>query len=447
MINGVYGYLDPEFIRQTAKLKPTILRFPGGTVANFFHWQQGGFIKAELKSSASKELNRRLLRQSGHLYAVRPDGIRFDDFMELCKRLAVNPLLVVNLFTGTPAESAAWVQYVKNKGYTIAGWELGNEMYLPAYRNRVFSVQEYIRLAKKHAAAMKAVDNTIRLGVPAHPAGFHLQKASRYGREWNEALARENFYDAYVVHMYVHLKKYAQRRTKIDLDHLRKELFTIDDTSFQKAISYYDALFGKREMWVTEWNIMKPKDVHIADTLLHALYTADFFIQLINGVTPIRIACYHVLAGVWNGFPTFTPGKMKGGKAATSIKRASYFAFELIGDVVADSTRVFPLKIDNGPMLEKTTSFPLKSIPGIKAACLGSDNGKHYILVTNRTAQTVTTQVIVNGRQAAPQSLRYIGSTNINSLGAKGQILIKDEPLTGEQLQLKPTSFAVIVIP
>ena len=39
MITGDYGYLDPEFVELTKTLAPKTLRFPGGTVGNFYHWE------------------------------------------------------------------------------------------------------------------------------------------------------------------------------------------------------------------------------------------------------------------------------------------------------------------------------------------------------------------------------------------------------------------------
>lgn len=57
--------------------------------------------------------------------------------MVLCSRLDVKPIIVLNLCTGSPSESAEWVRYVKEKGYKVFGWELGNELYLPFFKNKI----------------------------------------------------------------------------------------------------------------------------------------------------------------------------------------------------------------------------------------------------------------------------------------------------------------------
>ena len=47
MISGDYGYLDPDFVELTKALAPKTLRFPGGTVGNFYHWEVGVFSRTK----------------------------------------------------------------------------------------------------------------------------------------------------------------------------------------------------------------------------------------------------------------------------------------------------------------------------------------------------------------------------------------------------------------
>ena len=56
MITGDYGYLDPNFVELTKALAPKTLRFPGGTVGNFYHWEVGGFFENEMTSNEIKEI-------------------------------------------------------------------------------------------------------------------------------------------------------------------------------------------------------------------------------------------------------------------------------------------------------------------------------------------------------------------------------------------------------
>ena len=59
MMSGDYSYLDDDFVALTKALAPKTLRFPGGTVGNFYHWEPGGFFENEMASTLSTKLNRR----------------------------------------------------------------------------------------------------------------------------------------------------------------------------------------------------------------------------------------------------------------------------------------------------------------------------------------------------------------------------------------------------
>ena len=175
MMSGDYGYLDDDFVALTKTLAPKTLRFPGGTVGNFYHWKQGGFFQNEMASTLNTKLNKRNRDNYVKLQKRRKGKILFDDFMQLCNTLNITPVVMVNLWTGSPEESAAWVRYAKDKGYQVKHWELGNEYYLPHYLNKYPTVRAYIAEAKKHAAAMKAVNPDIKVSVCATPIAFHKE--------------------------------------------------------------------------------------------------------------------------------------------------------------------------------------------------------------------------------------------------------------------------------
>ena len=167
MMSGDYGYLDSNFVALTKDLQPQMLRFPGGTIGNFYHWEIAGFVQSEMSSTSNEQLNRRNRGNFVRLRKRRNGRLAFDDFMQMCNALKITPIVVVNLWTGSQEESAGWVQYAKNKGYEIAYWELGNEYYLPWYAEKYPSAETYIAQAQKHAQAMKAVDPNIKVSVCA----------------------------------------------------------------------------------------------------------------------------------------------------------------------------------------------------------------------------------------------------------------------------------------
>jgi hypothetical protein len=148
--------LEDGTIEQSLKNLPvSVLRYPGGTVADNFHW------KTNLLSN-----NNRFPYEEGDAESD------FDEFMAFCQRVNAEPILVVNTeswqiaqdLDGGAQEAADWVQYCKDKGYKVKYWEIGNETYWHPF----FTAREYGQAVKKYAQAMKAVDPTIKISANGH---------------------------------------------------------------------------------------------------------------------------------------------------------------------------------------------------------------------------------------------------------------------------------------
>jgi hypothetical protein len=393
---GDYGYDDPVFQASVADLHPGVLRFPGGTVANYYHWQTGKFDAGDADDGTGPKAPGAPSGALKKLDQKRGGVVPFADFMALCIRNHVSPILVVNVYTGTPEESAAWVREVKSKGYPVSGWEIGNELYLPAYKDRFPTVASYIAVAKQHVAAMKAVDPTIKVGIVASTAGFHNQGEGAGGASdvaWDRALGKETFYDGVVVHLYTYMK---MGRHDIGMDDMHGYLFGCNDIALKYAISYYRSYYGSRRLWVTEWNFANPKN-GFSNTQLLAVYAGDFLLGLLQAQSDIRIASYHVFAGPGKGFALISPADQDDGGATGDVKRATYFAFKVFGDAIAASDRQVGVTVKRAPNLMSSLDYQGQRLAGIRAGGFANDT-MVTILMTNRTEGDQPLAVTLGGR-------------------------------------------------
>ena len=463
MISGDYGYLDPNFVELTKALAPKTLRFPGGTVGNFYHWEPGGFFENEMASTLNPKLNQRNKGNYVKLQKRRNGKILFDDFMQLCNTLNITPVVVVNLWTGTPKESAAWVSYAKDKGYQVKHWELGNEYYLPRYLNKYPTVEAYIVEAKKHAAAMKAVNPDIKVSVCATPIAFHKEGwlVKKQQRKWDEGLAADtSFYDAYTVHVYA----YKAVRKK-EIEEMRSYLLGWIHFAVPEALEYYEKLFPDKEMWITEWNIANPAN-RVANTQLHAMYVGDFFLKMLT-MPNVTQANFHVIAGIGKGFPVFspiTPAKSGtfwkyGGEPESdfgnTIRRAVYPAFQLIGEAFAQTDTQFTLSIQNQPVLAGAMAYKGKLMPGIQAQAVGDKTAKHLvILISNRTSEQHTPQLFVDGKHyKGSVTYRYVANERLKAtnggnaeMEGSGEIEVRIREWNGKaaELVIPKNSFGIL---
>ncbi len=155
------GLMDAQFPGLMRTAGTTILRFPGGSASDAYHWQtnsptagQGAFVLAT---------------------------DNFDAFMAQVNAMAGTAIITVNYGSnaagtagGDPNEAAAWVAYAnKTKKYGVKYWEIGNEQ----YGNGEYGANWEMDLHSSHtpstyganvatfAKAMKAKDSTIKVGA------------------------------------------------------------------------------------------------------------------------------------------------------------------------------------------------------------------------------------------------------------------------------------------
>jgi hypothetical protein len=138
-----------------------ILRFPGGSTADVYHW----------KTNTST---------TGTSAYVNPNDT-FDAFMGVAKSAGATPVITVNYGSnaagtagGDPTEAAAWVTYANvTKGYGVKYWEIGNELYGngeygSGWEEDLHSSHTpttYGTNALQFISQMKAADSTIKCGV------------------------------------------------------------------------------------------------------------------------------------------------------------------------------------------------------------------------------------------------------------------------------------------
>ena len=153
-----------------AKLHPSFMRWPGGNVAQDYHWQWG---------IGPRDL-RPVWINKAWSNAPEPDDLGTDEYLALCTRLGIDPSITVNVEGNgaTPEEAAAWVEYVNGPAtskyggmraanghpapYNVKQWELGNEIFGGWVRGHV-TAETYARSAVVYAKAMRAIDPTIKL--------------------------------------------------------------------------------------------------------------------------------------------------------------------------------------------------------------------------------------------------------------------------------------------
>ncbi len=153
-----------------ARLRPSFVRWPGGNVAQDYHWQWGIGPRDLRPTWVNKAWSN----------APEPGDLGTNEYLALCARLHIEPSITVNVegAGATAEEAAAWVEYVNGPAtskygamraanghpvpYGVKQWELGNEIFGTWVRGHV-TANIYANSAVRYAKAMRGVDPTITL--------------------------------------------------------------------------------------------------------------------------------------------------------------------------------------------------------------------------------------------------------------------------------------------
>jgi len=197
--NTLYGNLyDPsspladengfrkDYIDAMRELKITNMRWPGGNYASGYNWQDG----IGPKENRPARIN---LAWGG----VDNNHVGTDEWCALNKAIGSENVICANLGLGNIQDACYWVEYCNyRKGtyysglrakyghiepYNVKIWCLGNEIDGAPWELGYKNADDYVKIAREAAKAMRSVDNTIRFVA----SGSSYYESTGRWVEWN----------------------------------------------------------------------------------------------------------------------------------------------------------------------------------------------------------------------------------------------------------------------
>jgi alpha-L-arabinofuranosidase len=197
--NTLYGTLyDPsspladkngfrkDYTDAMKELKITNMRWPGGNFVMGYHWQDGIGPKAQ----RPRRIN---LAWGG----IENNQVGTDEWVELNKTIGSENVACVNLGLDHIMDAVNWVEYcnykkgtefsdlrIKNgheNPYNIHIWDLGNEVDGSPWELGHKDAEDYVKIAREAAKAMRSVDNSLQFVA----SGSSWYESSGQWVEWN----------------------------------------------------------------------------------------------------------------------------------------------------------------------------------------------------------------------------------------------------------------------
>ncbi len=394
---GIYDAGHPQSsvdgIRQDVlalvkELRPPILRFPGGTVIAIYHWEDGVGPLEQRK------------RKKNLIWGGEIDpAFGTAEFVRYCREIGAEPMLCVNMASGTAEEAGNWVEYCNGTGNTyyanlrrshgyeepfdVKYWCIGNESYADLDIGKQSDVHVYVQDAWDFIKFMKLQDPSIRTVIVGseNPA-------------WNQTVL-DNLHevtDYFSVHYYAVSKG---RGIYTPFDHIaniRKGLYDIRSllAQYPQQVDNFPAFYrfpprsGPIRIAVDEWNIWdfspEPPLYGLKQTYQwrDALWTASM-LNLFLSMPEIGICC---LAQMVNILAPILADK------TGCYRQTTFFPLRLYREWMLGQAA--DCRVSCGQI----TGHDANPLDELDAACVLAQDGRYHIAVVNRATYDVTANMV-----------------------------------------------------
>jgi alpha-N-arabinofuranosidase len=292
-----------------------IIRYPGGNFVSGYNWLDGVGPKKDRPVVLDRAWN-----------SLNSNQFGTNEFLSWCKEVGTDPLMGLNLGTGTPEQAADLVEYCNvEKGtrwsdlrrkhgvadpYRIARWCLGNEMDGP-WQIGHMSAMEYGLKAADAARQMRYVDPSLKL-VACGSSGPLMPSYLEWDRQ-----VLEQCYD-YVDGLSLHRYFDNAETTGGDTAHYLALNLTMD-RQIAETVAVCDLVRGHKrspkKLWLSfdEWNVwyrerrgdavngQRTEAPHLLEEIYNfedALLVGGLLNTLIRNCDRVKIACLAQLINV-----------------------------------------------------------------------------------------------------------------------------------------------------
>lgn len=182
LCNPATGEVRTDVIDVLKPLRLSVIRFPGGILADHYHWRDG--VGA---------LSTRPARRSPMDDKEHANTFGTEEYIRFLRAIDAEPLVTANVGTGTYEELEAWSQHFDRRGAPVRYWELGNEIYLAEPRAKASipgNDQRIYHTPRAYATKARTWASQLRRRAPQVLVGgiAGTENTSAENREWLSTL-------------------------------------------------------------------------------------------------------------------------------------------------------------------------------------------------------------------------------------------------------------------
>jgi hypothetical protein len=467
--NGV-EYFDPKFVAAVAPLMPGWLRFPAGTASMAYDWNPadiyGGHMNPDWVNSlisgnppVVSGVPANILVQSQQLTQAK-GGVFLSDFATFANGFGAPAIISFNGFTDTnPGSAMLMAQAAQSAGLKVAEWELANEAYI--YPQIFPTAASYASAMYPNFTGITSISPNAIAGL--FVAGLYPGNGVNYSA-WDDGMSTytPRYWNAVSTHVYPIGRIQGQATTAQTLNGI------LAHGSADYINTYMNPLVGATTpIFITEFNCCAPD----SDKFLSYLYNGIFLVEYIArmssvpnvkgvGINSLYTDNYdnHGLIQSVDDYESYLLNQVAANpnfstNTATDPNTQFQFymsapgvALEVANQAIDNSTHIWPTTVAGGPLVP-IQGYDGKPVLAVYAQAYKGNDGRPYVLITNKSAATCTATIQLNGvRVGATMSITAVSNTNpysANTAAAPNTVQIQTSTSTNP-ISLGPYSVTVV---
>jgi alpha-N-arabinofuranosidase len=375
-----------DVMNEVRALGVPVIRYPGGNFVSGYHWLDGVGPKQDRPRVLDRAWN-----------SINSNQFGTNEFLAWCRAVGTEPLMGLNLGTGTPEEAAALVEYCNaDKGtkwsdlrrkhgvadpHNVRRWCLGNEMDGP-WQIGQMSATEYGMKAADAARQMRYVDPSLQL-VACGSSGPGMPTYLEWDREVLEKCYE--YVDAISLHRYFNNKGETNGDSSKFL-----ALNLAMERQIAEVAAVCDMVRGRKrspkKLWLSfdEWNVWyransgsatngnRQEAPHMLEEVYNledALLVGGLLNSLLRNADRVKLACLAQLVNVIAPIVTDSNGL---------FRQTIYYPYSWALHFARGS--VLNLLLES-PVYEVSGMGP---VPYLDVAGTAADDGKPCLFILNR---------------------------------------------------------------
>lgn len=439
MPRSAIGGIWKRVMEASGKLQSAIMRFPGGCFADCYHWRDG-----------VGERDRRPTLVNRHWGGNEQNNFGTDEFIAFCRNTRTEPLICVNLGSGTPEEAADWVEYCNGGADTAMGalrakhghpepfgvtyWGIGNETWATweiGHMDAAAYAQRYLRFVE----AMRAVDPAIRLMA----CGGDGNSVSQ---DWNRTVLQRAGHSADYLDLHFYAPQvYEQPNSMEDIYYATVLSTDKYERILLEAADIARALGAPTRLAVAEYNAMYYNNSSREHTQEAAVFNAGLLNVFLRQAEMVHIGNFSDLVNGWQG------GCIRSDRGRIFLT-PSYHVLELYSN--ARLARVLRCETD-APSLSapKVGHVEARTAPLVDcAACLDSEGDVRVFVVNRHMRDGARVQLALpEGYQIRRiQQIAADHPWDLNSFGRESIGITCARPLDALRFNAPPHAVCMVIL-